>query len=188
MKIAISGLGSAGTTSTAKAVSERLGIALNTYTLRTLADDMQVDFEYMHAKAKKNDPSIDRLMDTQQIEFLHNNESGVVASDLACWLDDSRIYKTLGLHQPTIDLKIWLNPSYEARAARFASRHDGTSAGLAQYDQELIEHYKALYTIDITDPTGIDWVFETSTLDLQAVVDTITERATRLDSTSGPKD
>ena len=180
MKIAISGLGSAGTTSTAQGVSEQLGIPLNMYTLRTLAADMQVDFEYIHSQAKKNDPSIDRMMDTQQIEFFHLHESGVVASDLACWLDDPRIYKTLGLEKPVIDLKIWLNPNYEARAARFEGRHDSTKAGLAQYDTELIEHYKQIYGIDITDHQGIDWVFDTSDISLDAVVETICTRVKEL--------
>ncbi len=177
MRIAISGLGSAGATSTAKRVSQRLQIPLSSYTLRDLAEDRGVAFEVIHGQAKKHDPSIDRDLDIKQIEFLNKHSDAIVASDLSCWLDDPHIYRQLGLSDPpVIDLKIWLEVSLEERARRFAEREGGSEERLAAYDQELADHYRKVYGIDFFDHSHVDWVFDTTHIDLDGVVEAICQR------------
>lgn len=183
MKIAISGLSSAGSTSTARAVSQKLGIPMSTYTLRDLAKDKGVDFEVIHHQAKKHDPSIDRDLDTHQINFLNTNQDAIVSSDLACWLDDPKIYESLGLEKPVIDLKIFLDVSVEERAKRFHEREQGKIERLKEYDDENFRHYQQVYGVDTYDVSHVDWIFKTDHMGLEEVVGEICQRITEIEQT-----
>lgn len=180
MRIAISGLSGVGTTSTAKLVSQKLGIPLSTYTLRDLAKDRGVDFEVIHQEAKKHNPEIDWDLDRHHIEFLHSHEDAIVASDLACWLDNPKIYEKLSVPKPQLDLKIWLEATPDARAKRREKREESDSQELVEYDEGNIDHYRQVYGIDIGDRTDIDWVFRTTDIPLEEVVNQICQRVEQM--------
>lgn len=177
MKIAISGLSCVGTTSTATALSQLLSIPLSTFTLKDLARERGVEFDLIHNELKKENAKLDYELDRQQITHLLTHKDAIVASDLACWLDDPRVYETLGLKRgPVYDLKIWLAAKESERAKRFAKREGGTLEQLREYDKQNRNHYLALYGIDIFDHSDIDWVFMTNDLRLDEVADKIAER------------
>lgn len=184
MRIAISGLSGAGSSTTAKLLSERLKLAMTNFTFRALAVEKGIPFETLQEQAKTN-PEVDFELDRRLIEFINGTERCLAVTDIACWLDTPGIYQKLGLEQGAmIDYKIWLEAPLEIRAERMHRREGGTIESVIEYnhqrDLDNRERYLHLYGIDIFDHRGIDWVLDTSHLNLEEVVTTISERLQQL--------
>lgn len=171
MRVTISGLSAVGTTSTAKGLAAVLGWPISTYTLRDLAQDRGVSFESIHQELKKHDKSIDYDLDRHHIANLKENSQLIVATDLAGWLDDPKMCDTLEVTPPQIDFKIWLDASPAIRAKRFFAREQGSEAELNQYDQEIVEHYQELYSVDILDHDHFDLCLTTDGYNLEEVIE-----------------
>ncbi|TSC65798.1 MAG: hypothetical protein CEO22_351 [Candidatus Berkelbacteria bacterium Gr01-1014_85] len=171
MRITISGLSAVGTTSTAKGLATVLGWPISTFTLRNLAQDRGVSFETIHQELKKHDPSIDHDLDRHHIANLKQQPKLIVATDLAGWLDDPKMCDTLGVTPPQIDFRIWLDASPAIRAKRFFAREQGSEAALNRYDQEIIEHYKLLYGVDILNHDHFDLCLVTDQYSLEEVIE-----------------
>lgn len=169
-----------GSSSTAAAVSERLKLPMNNFTFRDLAQERGVTFERIQEQAK-HDPSIDLQLDRRLITWANSQKDCLVATDLACWLDDPKVYTKLGLKEGiAYNLKIWLEAPLEERARRMQEREGGEINEIKRYnhqrDLDNRERYLALYGVDIADHSKIDWILETSHLPLQKVVDLICQR------------
>lgn len=184
MKIAISGLSGVGTSSSARLISERLQLPMYNFTFRDLAKEKGMPWEELQIRSK-NDPSIDLELDRRLIEFVLNNESCLISTDLAGYLDDPRIYEKVGLTTgPKYDLKIWLEGSLKTRAQRMSMREDRSVEQLMieedKRDNDNRERYLKLYGVDLFDHTNVDWVLDTEDKTLDQVVDLIVQRANGL--------
>ncbi len=171
MRVTISGLSAVGTTSTAKGLAAVLGWPISTYTLRDLAQERGVSFESIHQELKKHDPAVDHDLDRHHIANLKENSKLIVATDLAGWLDDPKMCDTLGVTPPQIDFKIWLDANPAIRAKRFFAREQGSEAELNQYDQEIVEHYQALYGVDILKHDHFNLCLTTDQYSLEQVIE-----------------
>lgn len=180
MKIAISGLSGVGSSTTAKLVAERLNLPMNNFTFRNLAAEWGTTLEDLQVRAE-TDTSIDLELDRRLINFIQSNESCLIATDLACCLDDPKVYTKLGLDRGAdYDFKIWLEAPLEIRAKRMHHREGGDFETVKEYnhqrDLDNRERYLRLYGVDIFDHNNVDWLLETSNLTLNQVVDLITEK------------
>lgn len=186
MKIALSGLSGVGTSATARLVATQLGLAMSNFTFRDLAKERGVTFETLQKQAE-DDFRIDKELDQRLIRFAQENPNCLIATDLACWLGQPGIYKTLGLEEGiSYNYKIWLEAPLEVRAQRLQER-EGQDLELVkiynnQRDHDNRERYKKLYGVDIFDHDGVDWVFNTTHLSLAQVADQLVERLRYLDS------
>lgn len=179
MKIAISGLSGVGSSTTAKQVAARLNLPMNNFTFRDLAKERGVAFEELQAQSM-TDPSIDLELDRRLIEFLNTHPDCLSATDLSCWLDNPKIWQKLGLDGgPAFDLKIWLEAPLDVRAQRMLEREGKSLEEVITYnhqrDLDNRQRYQELYGVDIFDHSAIDWVFETSHLNLEQVVQQIVD-------------
>ena len=184
MKIAISGLSGVGSSSTARFVSEELGLPMTNFTFRDMAKERGVAFEDLQKQAE-DDFSIDMELDKRLIIFIQANDSCLAATDLACWLDDPKIYKKVGLDRGAdYSYKIWLEAPLLVRAARMHEREGGDLKDVIEYnhqrDLDNRERYLRLYGVDIFDHTSVDWVLETSHMNLEEVVTAICKRVENL--------
>ena len=188
MKIAISGLSGVGSSTTGKLVAQRLNLPMNNFTFRDLAKERGVAFEVLQEQSK-NDEAIDLELDKRLIEFINSHENCLSVTDLSCWLDDERVYKKLGLASgPSFDMKIWLEAPIEERAVRMHEREGGDFQKVLAYnnqrDLDNRERYLKLYGLDIFDHSNIDWVFDTSKLTLEEVVNEVCNRVVDLSQQS----
>lgn len=177
MRIALSGLSGAGSTTTAKLVSERLALPMSNVTFRDLAKERGVDFRDLQAQAEY-DTSIDFELDRRLIRYIEEHTDCLIATDLACWLDSRSLQKVLGVDSNVhFDYKIWLNVPLEERARRIHSREEGELQDVLEYndtrDKMNRERYLSLYGVDIFNHDDIDWIFATGSLNLHQVVDAI---------------
>ena len=184
MKIAISGLSGVGSSTTAKLLAQKLELPMSNFTFRDLAKERGVPFEDLQAQSM-TDSSIDLELDRRLLEFINAQPDCLVATDLACWLDDPRLYTHLGLERgATYDLKIWLEAPLAIRAQRMLEREGKNLEEIMHYedkrDHDNRERYLELYGVDILDHTNIDWTIETSELGLAEVVDLIADRVSSI--------
>ncbi len=180
MKIAISGLSGVGSSSTARLVSQRLNLPMSNFTFRELAKERGISFEELQAQAATDD-TIDYELDRRLIEFIQNHESCLIATDLACWLDQPSLYQRLSLSRgASYNYKIWLEAPLEVRAQRMHEREGGDYQAILSYndrrDQDNRERYLRQYGVDILDHSQIDWILETSQLTLEQVAGSISQR------------
>jgi cytidylate kinase len=177
MKIAISGLSGVGSSTTAKLVAKEMNLQMTNFTFRALAEERGVAFEELQTQAA-TDASIDLELDRRLIAFVNAHDNCLAATDLACWLDHPNLYARLGLEDGAhYDYKIWLEAPIEVRAKRMHEREGGDLASVTEYnhqrDLDNRERYLGLYGVDIFDHRNMDWVLETSDIDLDMVVATI---------------
>jgi len=185
MKVALSGLSGVGSSSTARLVAAKLGLAMSNFTFRDLAKERGVSFESIQKQAA-HDVSIDKELDRRLIKFGQDNPHCLIATDLACWLDQEKVYKTLELEKGiAYDYKIWLEAPLEVRAKRLYEREGGDPELVKVYenqrDHDNRERYLQLYGVDIFDQSGVDWVLTTTHYNLEQVADMIVERLQSLD-------
>lgn len=185
MRVALSGLSGVGSSNTARLVATKLGLPMSNFTFRDLAKERGVTFEALQAQAG-HDFSIDKELDRRLIKFAEEHPSCLIATDLACWLDQPRVYKTLGFEQGIIyDYKIWLKAPLEVRAKRLHEREGGDAELVkineSQRDHDNRERYLRLYGVDIFDQSGVDWVLNTTHHNLEQVVEMIVKRLQNLD-------
>lgn len=185
LKIALSGLSGAGSSTTARLVAQRFGLPMNNFTLRNLAVEKGLSFDEIHHLAK-NDSSIDIELDRRLVQFVRTNDVCFVVTDLACWLDQPSLLSVLGEEQSLqFDYKIWLEVPLDERAIRMRKREGGDLHEIKTYnharDLQNRDRYIDLYDVDIFDHSEIDWVFNTEKLTLHQVVDAVCERILSLD-------
>ncbi len=181
MKIALSGLSGVGTSSTARLVSQALNLPMSNFTFRDLAVERGVAWEDLQMEAAAN-PEIDFELDRRLIQFVQDNESCLVASDLACCLDSPRLYQRLGLDRGAdYDLKVWLEAPLEVRARRMAIRENKpieiVMAAEDQRDRDNRKRFLSLYGIDLLDHSQTDLVIDTKHHTIEEVVAIMIERA-----------
>jgi cytidylate kinase len=181
MKIAISGLSGVGSSSTAKAVAQRLNLEMYNFTFRNLAEEYGVHWLELQERAL-TDPSIDLTLDRRLIEFGQAHSDCLISTDFACWLDDPGIYEKVGLDRGVeYDLKIWLEASLDERAKRMQERKESPleqiKADEHKRDEQNRERLRKLYGLNLADRSKIDWELNTEELSLESVVEAIVERA-----------
>ncbi|HEY1074936.1 MAG TPA: AAA family ATPase [Patescibacteria group bacterium] len=186
LRIALSGLSGAGSSTTAKLVAERLSLPMNNFTLRNLAVEKGLSFDEIHRLAK-TDSSIDIELDRRLVRFIRTHHLCFVATDLACWLDQPSLLNVLGETEPLhFDYKIWLEVPLDERARRMRKREGGDISEIKTYnharDLQNRERYIDLYGVDIFDHSKIDWVFQTEKLTLSQVVESLCERILSLEN------
>jgi CMP/dCMP kinase len=184
MRIALSGLSGAGSSSTARLVSARLGLPMSNFTLRNLADEWGISFREIQAKAAL-DTAIDFELDRRLIAFIEQHPHCLISTDLACWLDSPLLQEKLGFKPTfTFDYRIWLDVPLDERARRIQKREGGELAEVKAYnhqrDMDNHTRYKKIYGVDILNHQGIDWIYETGDQPLTIVTDTICERVEQL--------
>lgn len=187
MKIAISGLSGVGSSTTAKQISQRLGLPMSNFTFRDLAKERGISFKKLQELAA-SDPSIDLELDKRLIHFIKENPTCLISTDLACWLDEPKVWRRLGLESGAkYDLKIWLAAPLEERAKRMHLREGGDYKQVLEYnnrrDQQNRERFLDLYGVDIFDHRNIDWTIDSSNLTLEQVTDLIIEKISAIVNT-----
>ncbi len=175
MKIAISSLSGAGTTTACNKVAKAIGLQVVNYTLRQIAEERGVPFETIQAEAEKDD-RIDYLVDGRLITRSDRSRNSITGSRLACWLVDA-------------DLYVWLSASVEVRAARRA-KEDGVPMERALYftkmrDEKNIARYKRLYGVDVGARPQVDIEINTDNLNADQVAALIVAAARAIGASRG---
>jgi predicted cytidylate kinase len=171
--ITLSGLPGSGTSTVAKAVAARLGLAhLDGGTVfRTLASEHGLSLAAF-AQLAEQDESIDRSLDDRLLERAREGEV-LLESRLAGWL------ATRG----GVDaLRVWISCDDLERARRVGGRdgHELELALAANADREASERtrYLGYYGIDLTDLSVYDLVIDSTTTPPEAIVDQLVGAAT----------
>ena len=167
IKIAISGRSGCGNTTVSKLLSDILDLRFINYTFRSLAEERGVDFLTILAHSEKDD-SVDREVDTRQVQLARESSGCVLGSRLAIWmLEDA-------------DIKIYLKACPQVRAERIAKREGGdlekVAAFTANRDKQDHERYLRIYGIDNEDYGFVDLIIDTNNLTPQQIADVIIER------------
>ena len=154
MRIAISGFSGCGATTAARLSSRKLKLKQLNYTLRTLARERGVSLGRMQELALRDFPKHDLRIERKQCDLAARSRACVIASRLAVWLDDSRVWRRCGaLRPPAFDLKVWLDVPLRVRAKRRA-KEDGVAfrdslAFTRRRDVENALRYRRLYGVDV---------------------------------------
>jgi CMP/dCMP kinase len=175
MRIAISGHSGCGNTTATNNVGKSLGLNIMNYTFRDLAKDLGVSFDDVQREAPNNF-LYDYLTDLQLIRAaLH--QKIVVGTRLAAWLMEA-------------DMRVWLNASLEARAARINKRETEKNSSYEQVlyktlkrDESNRKRYLQLYGLDINDHSDFDLTINTEKLTAEQVAGLI-EAAAKWASTN----
>ncbi|MEM0475277.1 MAG: AAA family ATPase [Candidatus Norongarragalinales archaeon] len=154
MRIAISGFSGCGATTAARLVSRRLKLKQVNYTLRNLARERGTTLSCMQELALRDFPKHDLRIERKQCDAAARARNCVVASRLAVWLDDARVWKRCGaLRPPRFDAKFWLDVPLKVRAKRRAKDDKipfrDSLAFTRRRDVENALRYKRLYGVDV---------------------------------------
>lgn len=144
-------------------LAERLGVTLINYTFRSIAEEEGVSFEEIRERAEADD-YWDRHLDIRQVELAMAG-SCVLGSRLAVWM----------LEQA--DLRVYLDASVEARAARILKREGGrfddVLAATVERDHADHARYLRIYNIDIDSFDFVDLLVDTERLGPEEIVERI---------------
>jgi cytidylate kinase len=167
IKIAISGRSGCGNTTVSKILADMLGLRFINFTFRSLAEERGVDFITILEQSEKDD-SIDKEVDTRQVQLARESGGCVLGSRLAIWmLEDA-------------DLKVYLKACPEIRAERIAKREGGSlekvAAFTANRDKQDHERYLRIYDINNDDYGFVDLIIDTNNLTPQQIASIIVER------------
>lgn len=161
MRIAISGHSGCGNTTATTNVGKILGLDIMNYTFRDLAKDLGVAFDDVQKESATNF-LYDYLTDLQLIRAALNQKV-VVGTRLAAWLMEA-------------DMRVWLNASLEARAARINKRETEKQSSYEQVlyktlkrDESNRKRYLQLYGLDINDHSDFDLTINTEKLTAEQV-------------------
>lgn len=169
MRIAISSKSGCGNTTVSKLVAERLGCKMINFTFRQMAEERGVDF-WTFCSMAENDDSIDKDLDTRQVEMAMAEPSCVLGSRLAIWMLEKA------------DLKVYLRASEKTRAERIFKREGGSFEERFKETKERDEHdrarYKRIYGIDNDEYDKIaDLVIDTDFRRPEEIADLIIREA-----------
>jgi len=161
MRIAISGHSGCGNTTATSNVGKILGLHIMNYTFRDLARDLGMAFEDVQRESPTNF-LYDYLTDLQLIRAALNQRI-VLGTRLAAWLMEA-------------DMRVWLNASLEARAARINKResekqstYEAVLYKTLKRDESNRKRYLQLYGIDINDHADFDLTINTEKLTAEQV-------------------
>ncbi|MCL2267289.1 MAG: cytidylate kinase family protein [Treponema sp.] len=164
LMIAISGKSGCGNTTVSKMVADSLGLRFINFTFRSLAEERDMDLIAILDLASKND-SIDREVDTRQIQLARESGGCVLGSRLAIWMLEEA------------DIKIYLNASLKTRAGRIVKREGGDPDDVgvftANRDRRDQERYLRIYNIDTNDYKFANLVIDTDNLTPRQITDMI---------------
>ncbi len=171
IKIAISGKSGCGNTTVSKLVAERLGLRLINYTFKTMAKDLDMDFQELYEKAQR-DLQYDRYLDRKQVEMAAEGDC-VLGSRLAIWmLQDA-------------DLRVFLNARTEVRAKRIQEREGGVYETVLRQtierDEKDRNRYLQLYEIDNNKFDFADLIIDVEKSDQFRTAETIINRARKIE-------
>ncbi|MCL2441438.1 MAG: cytidylate kinase family protein [Treponema sp.] len=172
IRIAISGRSGCGNTTVSKMVADALGLRFINFTFRSLAKERGLELKDILVLAA-NDDSIDKEVDTRQVQIArensHENSGCVLGSRLAIWMLEEA------------DLKVYLDAKPQTRAERIVNREGGNleevSAFTAERDKQDHGRYLRIYNIDTDDFNFADLIIDTDKYDPQQITDIIIERA-----------
>lgn len=149
--IALSGKSGCGNTTVGRLVAEKTNYHFINYTFRNLAQEWDVSLAEV-ANQAKNNPDIDRLIDTKQTE-LARSENSVLSSRLAIWM------------LPEALLKVYLFAGEEVRISRILKREGGDlkikKSETLKRDEEDSRRYQSLYGIRVDDYGFADIIINT---------------------------
>jgi cytidylate kinase len=170
IKIAVSGKSGCGNTTVTKMVSEKLNLRFINFTFRSLAEERFLQLKDILELAAKDD-SIDKEVDTRQVNLARENGGCVLGSRLAIWM------------LKEADLKIYLDADPQTRAARIVNREGGNldevSAFTANRDKQDHDRYLRIYGIDTYDYKFADLIIDTGKYNPEEITDMIVNLAMR---------
>ncbi len=168
MRITISGPPGSGTTSLARHLAGKHGLAFISAgeVFRQLAREHGMELAEF-GRFAESDPSVDRMIDARQKEIGESTENIIVEGRLS------------GRMVENADLRIWLTASLACRAKRIAGRDGMDEEGARAYTENRqhseATRYRNYYGIEITDLSQYDLVLSSETFGvdaLAAIVDT----------------
>lgn len=170
MRIAVSGFGGAGITSTAQAVARILGLKPIVYTLRDIAKEERISMDEMNALKVKEFPKWDHILDGKLINAAVDGT--ILSTDIAIWL----------VHA---DLRVWIHAPLKTRARRTAERdwmeYKEALRKVGDCDKSFAAHFKRLYRIDWKKFYDVaDIVVNNERVDLESVADIIVNATKRI--------
>ncbi len=166
MKITISGLPGAGTTTAAKIVSEKLGLKLISAgeIFRQLATQRGMTVEEFGRYAEEH-PEIDTLIDRTQKEMAEKEKNAVVEGRLSGWMVKDA------------ELKVWIFADPEVRYQRIAKRENKDLSIVRQETRtrEEVEkrRYKKFYSIDLDDMSIYDLIINSGSFSPEEIAEII---------------
>ena len=168
IKIAISGRSGCGNTTVSKMIADALGLCFINFTFRSLAKERNLELKDVLTLAAKDD-SIDKEVDTRQVQLAMESGGCVLGSRLAIWmLKDA-------------DLKVYLDATPKTRAARIVNREGGSLEEIAVFtaDRDRQDHgrYLRIYNIDTDDYSFADLIIDTDSINPQQITEIIINRA-----------
>jgi cytidylate kinase len=182
MEIIIGGPPGVGTTTVAKAISEKLNLRyISTGELfRQIAEQKGLEVEKLSETASKE---VDFEVDSITLDELEKGDV-VIESELASWA--KTFAKALGKTFDKKLINIWLTASLEARAQRILTdekaRTAETYSSLEQVKEKIIKRfeedkrrYKEYYGIDLDDMSIYDLVIDTENIGSEEVINKIIE-------------
>jgi cytidylate kinase len=171
IKIAISGRSGCGNTTVSKIVAEKLNLHFINFTFRSLAKERNLQLIDILELAAKDD-SIDKEVDTRQVQLAHEAGGCVLGSRLAIWM----------LREA--DLKVYLDASPQTRAERIVNREGGGFEEVAAFtaDRDKQDHgrYLRIYGIDTDDYSFADLILDTDNITPENITDIIVDIAKKI--------
>jgi CMP/dCMP kinase len=170
--ITLSGLPGSGTSTVARTVASRLGLAhLDGGTVfRSLAAERGMSLAAF-AQVAEGDDSIDRALDDRLVARARDGDV-LVESRLAGWL---------ATRAELAALRIWIDCDEVERARRVGARdgHDTGAALATNREREASERirYLGFYGIDLTDLSIYDLVVDSTSTPPEAIIDQIVAAA-----------
>ena len=172
MLITLSGLPGSGTSTVARTVASRLGLAhLDGGTVfRSLAAERGMSLAAF-AQVAEGDDSIDRALDDRLVARARYGDV----------LVESRLVGWLATRAELAALRIWIDCDEVERARRVGARdgHDTGAALATNREREASERtrYLGFYGIDLTDLSIYDLVVDSTSTPPEAIIDQIVAAA-----------
>lgn len=163
MRIAISGLTGVGKTTVAEIVAEKLNVAHITFSMKFMAEKMNISLIELQDLAKK-DHNIDKKFDEIQLKEMERVKDFVISTWLGPWLAKP-------------ELSVWLKTDNLIRFERISKRENMSLQKAKEYvlrkDEQNMDRYMTIYNIDITDHSMFDLELDTTELTPEQVADII---------------
>jgi cytidylate kinase len=171
IKIAISGRSGCGNTTVSKMIADKLNLHFINFTFRSLAQERNLELKNILELAAKDD-SIDKEVDTRQVQLAREAGGCVLGSRLAIWM------------LKEADLKVYLDASPQTRAARIVNREGGdleeTAAFTSDRDKQDHGRYLRIYGIDTDDYSFADLILDTDNITPENITDMIIDIAKKI--------